>query len=990
MCSLVSRLSIVLALFVAPSFSAVAEDLPSHHSADTNFDSQISLSELLRAIQFFNVGRYSCDPPGAMQPSEDGYLPGAGDESCKRHDTDYLDPPWQISLSELLRLIQIFNARAYGFDPNSEDGFIPIFTPEDNTATIQGENEDLRKFIAESNDDDLDDETKEALEDILLRAELAFLQEDRCEAADILDEGLELTQERRGAAAPEGPLETEIAFARIRELQHRILVTDEAGPVCPGRERENQEPEYEVEESTAMELVVVSRFGAARFKPTHQRLPDGSRQLFTQLILPGIDEQGGQAGYPGIPCVRQLVAVPPGAFVQLFEESAKIAETRTIKLTPYREDPLDQIQEDQLAFPDRELFADRPFVINENIYGADRFYPEEPCNIQPLGKMRGLEVYLLESCAGQYNPITQELRLFEEMELRVAFSNGPEGFAVEHMFQPFESNPDLFLSSVVNSAVIPTLPSIPELVQPSFVGEELIILTHPNFREAADRLADWKKQKGIVTTVFECGTGSGVNGRQTAAEIKQFIEDRYETALVKASYILLMGDAEFIPTHYQPRAQQFAGTSTTIGTDHPYAVIPVTIGPFTLDLLPTFALGRIPVDTLAQADAVVDKIIAYESNPPTAPASQGFYRRIMLAAQFQCCRTDVTQDGTAQRTFTEVSEFVRPSLVARGYNAHRLYRRTIDNGCAGCNPPRPAYTGDATPRRYYDGTPLPTAIGPASSFPWNAGTNDVINLFNEGVVLAFHRDHGAPSGWGTPSFRTNNLPLNNGVFQPVIFSVNCSSGVFDNETSGGAEGVFPGGVYWAEAILRQANGGAIGVIGDTRVSPSWTNSALSRGLFDAVFPEVLPGFGSSTPHRRLGDILNHAKLYLLTQIGSTFIDSSSVRDMFFLYHVLGDPTLEMWTDAPGPKFDFPIQSQVVDQSSITLNFATTELAGAEITLYQPLREDGFIPVGRGILAGDGSVTISPFQSWNIGDEVSYALNRENEIAIDGSVLLNLQ
>lgn len=89
--SLVAQLSVVLLCFVAPGFSATAQELPSHHSADTNFDSEISLSELLRVIQFFNTGGYSCDLPGAVTPTEDGYRPGPGDESCKRHDTDYLD-----------------------------------------------------------------------------------------------------------------------------------------------------------------------------------------------------------------------------------------------------------------------------------------------------------------------------------------------------------------------------------------------------------------------------------------------------------------------------------------------------------------------------------------------------------------------------------------------------------------------------------------------------------------------------------------------------------------------------------------------------------------------------------------------------------------------------------------------------------------------------------------------------------------------------------
>lgn len=964
------------ALFLAACLPAWgAGDLPSHHSADTNRDGAIGLSELLRVIQFFNSDGYSCDAP-----TEDGFRPGPGDRaSCARHDSDYQDPEWRISLSELLRLIQMFNARVYGFDPSTEDGFRPIFDPEDPTGTIQGESEDLRRFVEEAPDESLDLETKEELIQRLLEAEVAFVQDDLCEAADRLDETMDLAQEVRARKQLQGNGTELIVFARARELQYRILTSGGPESDCPGRGRENKSPETELGESDAEKVTLQPRFGAARYKATRPLLAEGSEEVFLELVVPGFDVQGGEAGLPGIPCIREFVAVPPGAFVQLHQDRVDIAETRFVRLLPYRVDPLDQPSSGGIPPLDRDAFLDQPFFINEQIYATNAFFPPEPSRATPLGTMRGLEVYLIEACAGQYNPVTEELRLFEAMDLRFTFSNGPTGFQPEFMTQPFESNPDLYLGPLLNVDAARDLPPIPDIIQPGLVGEELLILTHPDFREASDRLAAWKNQKGIMTTVFECGTNTGIQGRQTAAEIQTFIENRFKSTLLPMSYILLMGDAEFIPTHYVPRSELFPRyTPNTIGSDHPYAVIPVTVGPFTFDLLPTFALGRIPVDTLAQADAVVDKIIAYESNPPTGPANQAFYRRIMLAAQFQCCRTDIEQEGTAQRTFTEVSEFVRPALAARGYDARRLYRRTISS----------RYTADPTPRRYYDGTPLPAAIGPAGGFGWDAGTADVRGLFNEGVVLAFHRDHGWPGGWDTPRFSTENLPLQNGALQPVIFSINCSSGVFDNETSGGAEGVTSNGVYWVERILRQADGGAVGVIASSRVSPSWANSALARGLFNAIFPEVLPSYGGNTRHRRLGDILNHAKLYLLSQTGTTFVGGDSVRDMFFLYHVIGDPTLEIWTDAPSPFLNFNVQVLGASQSTIELSFDAQGLAGSEITLYQQAAQiEGVMPIGRGTVNADGSVNIPPFQFWDSEQDVFFSLNQEGFIPGDGSVRL---
>ena len=94
------------------------------HSADTNRDGKISLAELLRVIQFFNMGGYAC----ANGETSDGYIPGPGTvHSCTRHSSDFDATEWVISLSELLRLVQFFNMSGYHpcSDVSAEDGFCP-------------------------------------------------------------------------------------------------------------------------------------------------------------------------------------------------------------------------------------------------------------------------------------------------------------------------------------------------------------------------------------------------------------------------------------------------------------------------------------------------------------------------------------------------------------------------------------------------------------------------------------------------------------------------------------------------------------------------------------------------------------------------------------------------------------------------------------------------------------------------------------------------
>ena len=103
--------------------SVLAEALPQDqtHAADIDGDWHLSLSEVLRVVQLYNAGGYET---GA--DTEDGYLPGSGKQAGVPHDADYTGD-WNIDISELLRVVQLFNAPggAYYRASGTEDGFVP-------------------------------------------------------------------------------------------------------------------------------------------------------------------------------------------------------------------------------------------------------------------------------------------------------------------------------------------------------------------------------------------------------------------------------------------------------------------------------------------------------------------------------------------------------------------------------------------------------------------------------------------------------------------------------------------------------------------------------------------------------------------------------------------------------------------------------------------------------------------------------------------------
>jgi hypothetical protein len=90
------------------------------HSADFEAPHGVlSLSEVLRGTQLYNARSYHCDAT-----TEDGYAPFNGPRiDCTPHAGDYVDSNWSLSLSELLRLVQLFNLGTFSPCGETEDGY---------------------------------------------------------------------------------------------------------------------------------------------------------------------------------------------------------------------------------------------------------------------------------------------------------------------------------------------------------------------------------------------------------------------------------------------------------------------------------------------------------------------------------------------------------------------------------------------------------------------------------------------------------------------------------------------------------------------------------------------------------------------------------------------------------------------------------------------------------------------------------------------------
>jgi Ca2+-binding EF-hand superfamily protein len=103
-----------------------------YHSADTNQDGAISLTELTRVIELYNYrsGTTRTGEYRTQAGTEDGYAPGPGSVS-PFHSAD-TNRDGAIGLTELTRIIELYNYRSgttrtgqYRAQAGTEDGFAP-------------------------------------------------------------------------------------------------------------------------------------------------------------------------------------------------------------------------------------------------------------------------------------------------------------------------------------------------------------------------------------------------------------------------------------------------------------------------------------------------------------------------------------------------------------------------------------------------------------------------------------------------------------------------------------------------------------------------------------------------------------------------------------------------------------------------------------------------------------------------------------------------
>ncbi len=322
---------------------------------------------------------------------------------------------------------------------------------------------------------------------------------------------------------------------------------------------------------------------------------------YTKIRLPGY-ELSDEVGAPEVPVRAIKVALPYGAKITgievLLKYSKELDDTFTI---PYAQYPVILSQREIRKFAEP----------NEDIYSSDEPYPRNIIKLTGTSVYDNCQICELLFYPIQYLALSRKVMFHNSIRFIVKYEGGFKR----------KAHGDILKKLVVN----------PEDVIVDFDNRdreyfEYLIITNPPMDTVFQRLADWKTKKGIKTELRTVDwIVANYSGEDNAARIRNYIKTLPDSS---TAYVLLAGDTDVIP-HRRAFAMccEYGGHSRedSLPCDLYFVDLQGTwdrnnnnvYGEIadSIDLNPDLFVGRAPVNTIAEAQKFVEKVLIYEKNP---------------------------------------------------------------------------------------------------------------------------------------------------------------------------------------------------------------------------------------------------------------------------------------------------------------------------------------------------------------------------------------
>ncbi|MCF7913418.1 MAG: T9SS type A sorting domain-containing protein [Candidatus Cloacimonetes bacterium] len=304
-------------------------------------------------------------------------------------------------------------------------------------------------------------------------------------------------------------------------------------------------------------------------------------------------------------------------------------------------------------------------------------------------------------------------------------------------------------------------------------------------------------------------------------------------------------------------------------TDHPYALLEGD------DYFPDVLIGRLSVQSTSQLQTIVSKIIHYESDPLI---NNNWTRRALMLSY-------ITTEMLSQR---ETVMEVRDKLLDFTY------------------------------------TEVDTFFS-----PYQSGINNLTNVINTGYSFINYRGAGNHFRWYGCQGDMFNIwavdQLTNGFMLPMITSIVCGGGDFADDDYDTAFGEM-----WLAAGSSANPKGAIGFIGpsehDTKTG---FNNCNDMGIYQSITQENIFGAAAMMLRGKMELYNNYPGCHSMDGVHDT---EDSDMFYFYVYNLLGDPGLQVWTDEP--RYYEVQMPEILPQGSSTyeINLVIADGAGHKVAL----------------------------------------------------------
>ncbi|MCX6274127.1 MAG: type IX secretion system sortase PorU [Bacteroidetes bacterium] len=342
---------------------------------------------------------------------------------------------------------------------------------------------------------------------------------------------------------------------------------------------------------------------------------------------------------------------------------------------------------------------------------------------------------------------------------------------------------------------------------------QLIIVTNPKFLSEATRLAEFHRTHdgynvNVATTTQIFNEFS--SGSQDVCAIRDFIKmffDRSTSPADLPRFALMFGDASYdnkyrlsnntnFVTAYQ--SESSLNQTTTYISDDFFGLMDENEGiwsPWGTAELMDISIGRLPVKSTVEAEAMVNKIVAYA--------------------------TPVVSSNSSETNLSDWRNIVAFVGDDQDNNTHFSQSETLANTVKAANP---VYNVD---KIYLDAYKQISTPG-GQRFP--DARSAIVNRVQRGALLMTYIGHGGEVGWAHERVLENE-DINgwtNIKHMPAFLTATCEFSRPDD----------PGRTSAGELVLLNPNGGGICLFTTTRLAFSGSNFSLAQRFFDHFFTPV--------------------------------------------------------------------------------------------------------------------------------------------------------